>query len=80
MPRAGAYIVAELPEGMTAIHCPKCGRMGRYRRETLLRRFGPDAPLPHVLNLLADCPRRGQWGDPCLAVYSEPLGRVPRHD
>jgi uncharacterized C2H2 Zn-finger protein len=33
MRRAGAYRVHELPEGLTAIHCPKCGRMGRYRRE-----------------------------------------------
>ncbi len=31
MPRAGANIVIDLPEGLTAIHCPKCGRMGRYR-------------------------------------------------
>jgi len=74
MPRAGSYRVHELPEGLTAIHCPKCGRLGRYRRETLLRRFGPDAPLPHVLNLLADCPKRRDMNDPCAVVYSEPLG------
>jgi hypothetical protein len=76
MPRAGANVVANLPEAMTTIACAKCGRMGRYRRETFLRRFGPDAPLPDVLNLLADCPRRGNASDPCAAVYSEPLGRV----
>lgn len=73
MARAGAYLVSDLPEGLTTIACPKCGRLGRYRRETLLRRFGPDAPLPSVLNKLADCPRRGNASDPCGAVYSEPL-------
>ena len=36
MPRADAYIISDLPEGMTAIHCDKCGRRGRYRRETLV--------------------------------------------
>lgn len=74
MPRAGAYIVSELPEGMTAIVCRKCGRFGRYRKETLLARFGPDEPLPHVLNLIANCPKRGSFSDNCGAVYSEPLG------
>jgi hypothetical protein len=77
MPRAGAYIVSDLPEGLTAIRCPKCGRYGRYRKATLLARFGPDEPLPHVLNLLADCPKRGEWSDPCQVVYSEPLGANP---
>lgn len=75
MPRAGAYIVSELPGGLTAIVCPKCGRYGRYRKETLLARFGPDESLPHVLNLIANCPRFGSFGDSCGAVYSEPLGR-----
>lgn len=76
MPRAGAYIVSELPEGMTAIVCRKCGRSGRYRKSTLLERFGPDAPLPHVLNLLADCPKRREWSDPCQVVYSKPFGCI----
>lgn len=76
MPRAGAYIVSELREGLTEIKCPKCGRFGRYRRETLLAQFGPDTPLPHVLRLIANCPRFGNMGDNCGAVYSEPLGRA----
>jgi hypothetical protein len=75
MPRSGAYVVDDLPEGLTAIHCPKCRRMGRYRRETLLARFGPDMALPDVLVKLAHCTRRRDMGDPCGVVYSEPLGR-----
>ncbi|MGH7014147.1 MAG: hypothetical protein ACREEL_08355 [Stellaceae bacterium] len=64
MPRAGAYLVSDLPEGLTAIACKKCGRYGRYRRETLLPRFGPDAPLPDVLVKLADCAPRSNMYDP----------------
>lgn len=64
-----------LPEGLTAIHCPRCGRMGGYRRETLLKRFGPDAPLPHVLNLLADYPRSRDMNDPYGVVFRGPLGK-----
>jgi len=76
MPRAGAYIVSELPDGLTAILSRKYGRFGRYRKETLMARFGPDESLPHVLNLLANCPRLGNFGDNCGAVYTEPLGRL----
>jgi hypothetical protein len=74
MPRHGAYIVAELPEGLTEIACTKCGRRGRYKRETLLDRFGPNKALPDVLIALANCPRRSNPSDPCEARYSEPLG------
>lgn len=63
LPRAGAYIVSDLPNGLTAIECPKCGRRGRYRKSTLIERFGPDAPLPTVLNLLADCPKLREWSE-----------------
>ena len=76
MPRAGAYLVSDLPEGPTAIHCPKCGRAGRYRKDTLLRRFGPDMPPPTVLNVIANCPRRASFSNNCGAVYSEPLGAL----
>ncbi len=73
MPHAGAYLVSDLTQEMRAIHCPKCGREGRYKREALLTRFGPDTALPDVLNALADCPRRRNMSDPCAAVYGEPL-------
>lgn len=76
MLRAGPYTVSELPDGLTAIVCRECGRFGRYRKETLLARFVPDEALPHVLNLLADCPRRSNMYDPCGGVYAEPLGRA----
>jgi hypothetical protein len=75
MPRAGSR-AHELPEGLTEIHCPNCGRMGHCRRETLLVRFGPDMALPDVLVKLADCTRRRDMGDPCQVVYSKPLRAI----
>jgi hypothetical protein len=32
-PRAGAYLVSDLPEGLIAIHCPTCGRVDRIGDE-----------------------------------------------
>jgi hypothetical protein len=29
--RAGAFVVSDLPEGLTTIACAACGRLGRYR-------------------------------------------------
>jgi len=74
-PRSEPYLVGDLPEWLTAIAFTKCERMGRYRRATLLSRFGSNTPLPDVLVKLADCARRGDMGAPCALVYSEPLGR-----
>ena len=74
----GAYTLMDFPSGTSIeIHCTKCGRQGRYRRESLLHRYSPTLHLPDVLVALsADCPRRGtgQFSDPCEAVYgTQPL-------
>lgn len=74
VPRAGTYIASELREGLTVIHCRKCGRAGRYRRETPLWRFGSDTPLPHIPGKLADWPASTHPERSCGVVYSEPLG------
>ena len=79
MPRAGAYIVSDLPpDRLCRIECKRCGRADAYRRETLLQRFG-NAALPQVIVALTECKRRGDFGDPCQARYAEPIGsRRPR--
>lgn len=75
MPRNGAYIVSELPEGqMMGLECDRCGRKGRYRKETILKMFGPDHPLPDVRVKLANCPRYGNMSDPCRVTFSDPIG------
>jgi hypothetical protein len=76
MPTDGSYRVHELlPDRLTTITCPKCARTGRYKRETLLERFGPDKALPDVLVALAACPRARDMTNICGVVYAEPLGR-----
>src|SRR5262249_51783399 len=41
------------------LSCPKCGRSGQYRKQTLIERFGPDIRLPDLREELAQCERRG---------------------
>lgn len=51
----GTYTLIDYPaRSSIEIHCPKCGREGRYRRESLLDRYGPTQALPDVL--VALCP------------------------
>ena len=51
--------------------CKACGRTGRYRRATLLARFGPAESMPDVLTALAACPRHGNASDPCGVHYPD---------
>lgn len=75
MPKDGSYRVHELPPGPTEIECGSCGRRGRYRRDTLLERFGSDKALPDVLVALAACPRAHDFANICGVVYAAPLGK-----
>ena len=44
----GALTLADYPrDDMVRLACPKCGRAGQYRRETLRQRFA-GAALPDV--------------------------------
>ena len=71
MPKNGAYIVSELPaDHMVEIVCDKCGRKGRYRPATLCEKFGRDAPLPHVLRLLANCDDVNVYSRGCKVRYA----------
>ena len=61
------------PSDTITVRCEQCGREGRYRRATLLDRFGPDEPMPDILNAITeDCDRHG-WHlmDRCKALYGE---------
>lgn len=69
----GAYTLNDFLAGAPVeIDCPKCGRQGQYRRESLLDRYGPTRALPDVLVALSsNCLRRGagRFSDPCEARY-----------
>jgi len=40
--RAGEEHLGQYAEPWIVVHCRQCGRRGEYRRETLLKQFGPD--------------------------------------
>jgi hypothetical protein len=67
----GAGTVREFPFSMVRMSCDKCGRAGQYRKTTLLDRFGPDTVMPEVLGLISQCPRRGNYSDPCQAIFTD---------
>ena len=53
---AGSYTPRTVPEDFIVIRCDDCGREGRYRRETLIRLYGADTPMPEILRIVsADC-------------------------
>lgn len=72
MPNNGAYLISDLPpDHMVEIVCEKCGRKGQYRPSTLLEKFGPEAPLPHVLKMMAACSSADDYSQTCQARYAK---------
>jgi len=67
----GALTLATCGLDPLMVACPRCGRAGRYRRDTLIARFGADAALPDVLTALAACDRAQNFSDPCQARYPQ---------
>ncbi len=61
------------PSDTITVRCDQCGREGRYRRATLLDRFGPDMAMPNILNAITeDCVGNAPLStDRCKAVYGE---------
>ncbi|MGE0716277.1 MAG: hypothetical protein AB7P02_12620 [Alphaproteobacteria bacterium] len=63
------------PSHLLHLACRKCPRRGRYGRERLLERYGPDVDLVDLLAAIsADCPRRQATAgiDHCGAHYVDP--------
>jgi hypothetical protein len=56
---ARSYVtLAEHPGDMVYLACTKCERRGRYRKATLIERYGPDQNMVGLrLILAADFPR-----------------------
>ena len=82
MPRPnGSLTITDHPTDPIEIDCQKCGRTGRYRKATLIDKYGGDIVLPDLLALLAsDCEFRNKLGDQgCGAIYPT-LGRVQKRN
>ncbi len=61
------------PSDTITVRCERCGRLGIYRRTTLIERFGPDGSMPDILNAITEnCAKNGRLStDRCKAVYRE---------
>jgi hypothetical protein len=58
-PGDDVVLLQDYPDKLVRLNCRYCDRTGRYGLAGLVRRFGPAAGLPDVLEALsADCPRR----------------------
>lgn len=52
--------LSSFPWVVVRIGCARCNRRGSYRLARLAAKFGPDAPMDHVLEKMTlDCPAKG---------------------
>ena len=79
--RVGSLFITDHPTDPIEIDCQKCGRNGRYRKATLIKKYGSDTVLPDLLALIAgDCEERTSLGNRgCGAIYPA-LGRVQKRN
>jgi hypothetical protein len=49
----GITTLGNSPEKWIVVTCPKCGRRGEYKRETLLEQFDPNTRMPDFLQIFA---------------------------
>ena len=50
----GSHTPRTYPSDTITVRCDQCGREGRYRRTTLTKQFGPDEPMPDILNAITE--------------------------
>ncbi len=76
---SGSLTITDQPIDPTEIDCQKCGRNGRYRKATLIEKYGRDTVLPDLLAMLAsDCEFSNKLGNQgCGALYPA-LGRAQK--
>jgi hypothetical protein len=56
---------------MVRLACDQCPRRGRYRKRTLIARFGGDVLMPDARHLIAECPRKDTPGAACGVYYAD---------
>src|SRR5262245_8276449 len=70
----GSFQLRDYPGDMARLSCPKCGRAGQYKKQTLIERYGAYLRLPDLKNLIAKCRHRGMH-DACMAQYDDLVTR-----
>ncbi len=67
----GSLSPATYPTDAITVRCDRCSRVGRYKRRTLIERYG-DAAMPDVLNDITACERNQLLSvDRCRAYFEE---------
>ena len=67
----GSLLPATYPTDAITIRCDRCNRVGRYKRQTLIERYG-DAAMPDVLNEITACEHNQRLSvDRCKAYFEE---------
>jgi hypothetical protein len=68
----GSLSPATYPTDAITVRCDRCNRLGRYKRRTLVERYGYDAAMPDVLNEITACERNAELStDRCKAYFEE---------
>jgi hypothetical protein len=58
---------SEYPFEWIELACEACDRRGRLRKARLIQERGPDMGVARLRELLIkDCPKFGNWHDPCV--------------
>jgi hypothetical protein len=70
----GSLKLREYPAEMVRLACTKCGRVGQYRKQNLIERYGADIPLPDLREQIAQCRHHGMH-DACMVHYVDLLLR-----
>ena len=68
----GSLLPATYPADVITIRCDRCSRVGRYKRGTLIERYGHASAMPDVLNEITGCKRNARLStDRCKAYFEE---------
>jgi hypothetical protein len=71
----GAWSLGEWPLPMVRVACAKCGRARQYHTHRLIQEHGADMVMPELRHVLAQCPRRRTFSDPCMIVFTDRVER-----
>ena len=65
----GSLQLRNYPADMVRLACTKCCRVGQYRKQTLIERYGADIRLPELREEIAKCDRHGKMHDACMVRH-----------
>jgi hypothetical protein len=64
------FTLSEYPFEVIELACEACDRRGRLRKARLVEQYGDNYGVARLREtLIRDCPKFGNWHDPCRAHY-----------